>query len=89
MKSAHILEALFFSTVVALVVLVVGLNCLQGAAGLKLFGILQCDYGLTSADPRVKVGATAILVLFLALLFGPIFVVLRRPGRIRRSKRSH
>jgi len=89
MKSAHIFEALFFSTVVALVVLVVGLNCLQGAAGLKLFGILQCDYGLTSTDPRVKIGATAIFVLFLVLLFGPILVVLRRPKRIRQTKRSH
>ena len=89
MKSAHIFEALFFSTAVALVVLVVGLNCLQGAAGLKLFGILQCDYGLTSTDPRVKIGAAAIFVLFLVLLFDPILVVLGRPKRIRQAKRSH
>jgi len=88
MKSSSILETAFMVTGIALVLLLVGLNCLQGSAGSKLFGILECDYGLTSADFRVKIGATAAFVLFLALLFGPILAVLRRSGRIRRSKRS-
>jgi hypothetical protein len=88
MKSTSILEAAFISTGIALVVLLVGLNCLQGSAGMKLFGILECNYGLTSADFRVKIGAAAVFVLFLALLFGPILAVLRRSRRIGRSKRS-
>jgi hypothetical protein len=88
MKSNNILEAAFISTGIALVVLLVGLNCLQGSAGMKLFGILECNYGLTSADFRVKIAAAAMFVLFLALLFGPILAVLRRSNRIRRSKRS-
>lgn len=88
MKSTHILEALFLPMVIALVVLVIGLNCLQGAAGLKLLGILACDYGLTSADFRVKAGAVAIFGLFLALIFGPILAVLQRPRGVRQSKSS-
>jgi len=88
MKSSSVLETAFMVTGIALVLLLVGLNCLQGSAGSKLFGILECDYGLTSADFRVKIGATAAFVLFLALLFGPILAVLRRSGRIERSKRS-
>ena len=88
MKSSSILETAFMVTGIALVLLLVGLNCLQGSTGMKLFGILECDYGLTSADFRVKIGGTVVFVLFLALLFGPILAVLRRSGRNRRSKRS-
>ena len=86
MKLSRILEASFFLTAIVLVILVVGLSCLEGATGLKLIGFLQCDYGLTSADVRVKVGATAVFVLLLALLFGPILAVLgRRPKHTKRS----
>jgi len=55
---------------------------------LKLIGFLECDYGLTSADLLVKVGATAIFALFLVLLFGPILAVLGRLGHRRHSRRS-
>ncbi len=88
MKLTRILEASFFLTAIVLVILVVGLNCLQGAPGLKLIGFLECDYGLTSADLLVKVGATAIFVLFLVLLFGPILAFLGRLGHRRHSRRS-
>ena len=86
--SLRILWALFFATVVTLVVLVVGLNCLQTAAPLRLFGFLDCGYGLTSSDFRVKVGATTAFVLFLVLVFSPIIAALGQPGLTRRSKGS-
>jgi hypothetical protein len=88
MKLTRILEIAFFSTAIVLVILVVGLDCLQGTQSLKLIGFLECDYGLTSSDLRVKVGATAVLVLFLILLFGPILGVLGRLGHSSHSKRS-
>ncbi len=88
MKTGHILEALFYATAIALVALVIGLNCLQGTAGLKLLGIFDCSYGLTSADFRVKAGGTAIFVLFLALLFGPVAAVLERPRRRMHSRNT-
>jgi uncharacterized membrane protein YhaH (DUF805 family) len=88
MKLTRILEASFFSIAIVLVFLVVGLSCLQGTAGLKLVGFLQCDYGLTSADLPVKVGGLAIFGLFLVLLFGPILAVFVRHGRGRQTKRS-
>jgi hypothetical protein len=88
MKSKNLVWEIFLTLGIALVVLVVGLDCLQGSSGIKLFGILECNYGLTSTDFRVKIGATAIFALFLALLFGPIVAVLRRSKRTRRSKTS-
>lgn len=88
MKSARILEASFTSTVIALVVLVLGLNCLQGVAGLKVLGIFECNYGLTSADFRVKAGATTAFVLFLAMIFGPVLAALERPRDVKHSKSS-
>ncbi len=86
--SLRILWALFFATVIVLVVLVVGLNCLQTAAPLRLFGVLECSYGLTSSDFRVKVGATTAFVLFLVLVFSPIAAILGQPSLTRRSKDS-
>lgn len=90
MKSKNLAWTIFLTLGIALVVLVVGLDCLQGSSIIKLFGrtILECNYGLTSTDFRVKMGATAIFALFLALLFGPIVAVLRRPERTRRLKTS-
>jgi chromate transport protein ChrA len=89
MKSSSMVEAIFLAASIALVALVIGLDCLQGSSAGKLFGILECDYALTSTDFPVKLGATAILALFLALLFGPVLAVLRRPDRTRQSKRSN
>ncbi len=86
MTRAQIIEGLFFAIVIVLVGLILGLNCLQGA-GVKLLGLLECNYSFTSADFRVKVTATALLVLFIALIFGPILAVLRRPRGLRRSRR--
>jgi membrane protein implicated in regulation of membrane protease activity len=89
MKSSSVVETAFLAASVVLVVLVIGLDCLQGSSAVKLFGVLACDYGLTSADLRVKLGGTAILALFLALLFGPVLAVLRRRDGTRQRKRSN
>ncbi len=86
--SARILAASIFAMAIALVGLVIGLNCMQGAAPLKLLGVLECKSGLTSSDFRVKAGATAVFVLFLALLFGPVVAALESPRGLRRSGRS-
>lgn len=86
--SLRILWASFFATVIVLVVLVVGLNCLQTPAPLRLFGFLECSYGFTSSDFRVKVGATTAFVLFLVLVFSPIAAALGQPSLTRRSKDS-
>lgn len=88
MKLTPILEASFFLTAIVLAVLVVGLNCLQGGESLKSIGFLACDHSLTSADLLVKVGASAILALFLILLLGPVLAVVGRLGGRRRSRRS-
>jgi membrane protein implicated in regulation of membrane protease activity len=88
MKSS-VVEAIFLAAGIVLVALVIGLDCLQGSAAGKLFGILECNYALTSADFPIKLGATAILALFLALLFGPVLAVLRRPDRTKRPKHSN
>ncbi len=86
--SLRIFWAAFFAAVIVLVVLVVGLNCLQTAVPLRLFGVLECSYGLTSSDFRVKVGATTAFVLFLVLVFSPIVAALGQPSLTRRSKGS-
>lgn len=86
MKTSSIVEGLFLATVIVLVVLVLGLDCMQGSAGLRLLGIIRCDYGLTSADLAVKALATTVLVLFLGLIFGPILAVVKEARGIRRSK---
>ena len=87
MKSSNLVEAIFLATGIVLVVLVVLVDCLQGLSPVKLFGVLACNYGLTSSDFRVKILAIAILAIFAGLLFGPILAVLRRPERTKRSKR--
>lgn len=79
--STRIFTALFFATAIALVVLVVGLSCMQGAAPSKLLGVLDCKSGLTSNDFRVKAGATAIFVFFLALLLGPVVAAFESPKK--------
>lgn len=86
--SVRILWTLFFATVIVLVILVVGLNCLQTAVPLRLFGVLECNYGLTSSDVRVKAGGIATFLLFLVLVFSPIAAALGRPRVVRSSKGS-
>ncbi len=88
MVSLRILWTLFFTTVIVLVILVVGLNCLQTAVALRLFGVLECNYGLTSSDFRIKAGGIAIFLLFLVLVFSPIAAALGRPHVVGRSKGS-
>ncbi len=46
-----------------------------------MFGLLQCNYQLTSNDSTVKAGGTAIFILFVGLLFGPVLAVLARPAK--------
>ncbi len=76
---AHrIFWAIFFAIVIVLVLLVIGLDCLQGSASLRILGVLQCNYGLTSSDLRIRAGAATAFVLFLALVFGPIGAALIR-----------
>lgn len=91
--SLRVLWALFFATGIAilgivLIVLVVGLNCLQIVTPLKVFGVSVCDYGLTSSDFRVKAGGTTVLLLFLVLVFSPILATFGQPRLVRRSKGS-
>ena len=71
----RIYETLFIASAIVLVGLVLGLNCLQGT---PFIGGLKCSYALTSSDTIIKVGATAIFVLFLALLLGPILASILR-----------
>ena len=85
---ARFMEGLFYSTAIAIALLVVGLNCLQGTPIMPLFGYHGCNYSLSSQDLRVKAGAAITFILFLALLFGPILAVLQSHRPIRSSKRS-
>ena len=76
---------LFIASAVILVALVLSVNCLQGT---PFIGATACGYQLTSSSLIVKVGAAAIFVLFLALLFGPIVAAILHPKRIEKSKTS-
>lgn len=82
MKSGRILEYAFYGVAIAIAAFVVTLNCLQSTPG-----IFACNYGLTSADFRVKAGAATIFILFIALIFGPVLAVTQKPWGIRKSER--
>lgn len=86
--SMRLLVFLFSAGVVALLGLMIGLVCLQGSSSVRLLGFLQCNYGLTSDDVRIKVGASLLFVLFLALLFGPVVAVIGRVESARGSSES-
>ena len=81
----RIYDRLFIASAIILVGLVVGLNCLQGT---PFIGGLKCSYQLTSSDTIIKVGATAIFALFLALLLGPILATILHPQRTGKTKTS-
>ncbi len=59
----------FIASAVALVALVGVVNCLQGT---PFVGALKCNYAYTSGDLIVKILGTAILLVFLGLLLGPV-----------------
>ena len=69
-------ERLFLASAAALFALVIALNCLQGT---PFIGGAACPYQLTSSSIIVKIGAAAIFVLFLGLLFGPILAAILHP----------
>jgi hypothetical protein len=72
---------LFIGSAIILVGLVGSLNCLQGTQFIGTFSGsgLKCPFALTSNDLIIKIGATAIFILFLALLFGPILGAMLHP----------
>jgi len=72
----RIFEIAFIGSAIALVGLVGLLNCLQGT---PFLGGLKCTYTLTSSDFVIKLGATAVFLLFLALLLGPVLATLIQP----------
>jgi hypothetical protein len=72
----RIFEIAFICLAIALVSLVGLLNCLQGT---PFLGGLKCSYALTSNDLVIKLGATAVFLLFVALLLGPILATLIQP----------
>lgn len=79
----RLFEIGFIISAVALVALVGAVNCLQGT---PFVGALKCGYSFTSADLVVKIIATAIFLLFTALLLGPIALTLIQPNRAKRTK---
>ena len=89
MKQIQLIEVALFSMTFAIVALMLGLNCLQGVAGIKMLGILGCGYGLTSDDSYVKIGGTVLFVLFLGLLSAPILAVMKKSLSGRNSKDSY
>jgi hypothetical protein len=81
----RIFEIAFVCSAVALVSLVGLLNCLQGT---PFLGGLKCSYALTSSDLVIKLGATAVFLLFLALLLGPVFATIIQPRLNKDQNRS-
>jgi hypothetical protein len=81
----RIFEIAFICLAVALVGLVGLLNCLQGTLFL---GGLKCNYALTSNDLVIKLAATAVFLLFLALLLGPVVATIIRPRLSKHQNRS-
>ena len=71
-------DRLFIASAVILVALVISLNCLQGT---PFIGGAACSYQLTSSSFIVKVGAAAIFILFVGLLFGPIVAAILHPQK--------
>ena len=70
-----------FSGAIALVILVLVTSCLNGSSVARMFGLIQCNYQLTSNDSTVKIGGSAVFILFVGLLFGPVLAVLARPAK--------
>jgi len=81
----RIFEIAFICSAVALVGLVGLLNCLQGT---PFLGGLKCNYALTSNDLVIKAGATAVFLLFLALLLGPVLATIIQPRLNKNQNRS-
>jgi hypothetical protein len=82
----RLLKFLFLPTVIALIGLVIGLNCLQANIPVRLFGLVVCNYALTSDDFRIRAGGFALFVLFFGLLLGPPIVGIGRPKERGQSK---
>ena len=76
-------EIAFIISAIVLVALVGLVNCLQGTT---FVGGLKCSFGYTSSDLIVKVIATVIFLLFLALLLGPVVATIIQPLRAKRRK---
>ena len=81
--SRRLYEIAFIISAIILVALVGLVNCLQGTT---FVGGLKCSYSYTSSDLAVKVIATAIFLLFLALLLGPVVATVIRPLRSKGRK---
>lgn len=81
----RIFEIAFICSAIGLVALVGLLNCLQGT---PFLGGLKCNYTLTSNDLVIKLGATAVFLLFLALLLGPVLATLIHPHLNKHQNRS-
>ncbi|HYB66704.1 MAG TPA: hypothetical protein VEC43_00130 [Candidatus Acidoferrales bacterium] len=81
----RIFEIAFICSAIALVGLVGLLNCLQGT---PFLGGLKCNYTLTSNDLVIKLGASAVFLLFLALLLGPVLATIVQPRVNKHQKRS-
>jgi hypothetical protein len=81
----RLFEIGFVGSAIVLVGLVGLLNCLQGT---PFLGGLKCNYALTSSDLVIKLGATAVFLLFLALLLGPVLATLIQPHLNKHPNRS-
>ena len=81
----RIFEIAFICSAIALVGLVGLLNCLQGT---PFLGGLKCNYTLTSNDLVIKLGASAVFLLFIALLLGPVLATIVQPRVNKHQKRS-
>lgn len=82
----RIYETAFIISAVVLVVLVGMANCLQGT---PFISALKCDYTYTSGDLIVKAIATAIFLIFLGLLFGPIAAAIIHPSASEARNRTN
>ena len=76
-------EIAFIAGAFVLVALVGAVNCLQGT---PFVGALKCDYSYTSGDLIVKGIAALILMVFLALLLGPVAATLLHPSAKKGAK---
>jgi len=74
--SRRLFEMLFIASAIVLVALIGLLNCLQGT---PLLGGLKCNLSYTSNDLVIKLIATVVFLLFVALILGPIAVTVFRP----------
>jgi hypothetical protein len=81
----RIYEITFIASALILVALVGVLNCLQGT---PFISGMKCAYGYTSGDLIVKAIATAIFLLLLGLLLGPVAAVIAHPSVTKERKRA-